>query len=104
MKPNKGFLEAAERGNFVGSIRYKIDVLEALKAAGWSTYRILTAPVEQRPFGQSTVTKLRHGGGISFSNLATVCELLHCQPGDILEYVPDEDERQPGHHQDTADA
>lgn len=100
MKPNKGFLEAAERGEFVGSIRYKIDVLEALKAAGWSTYRILTVPVEQRPFGQSTVTKLRHGGGISFSNLATVCELLHCQPGDILEYVDEE----PPAGQDTADA
>ena len=92
MEPNKGLLEAAKRGNFVGSIRYKIDVLEALKAAGWSTYRILTAPVEQRPFGQSTVAKLRHGGGISFSNLATVCELLHCQPGDILEYVEDSPE------------
>ena len=27
---------------------------------------------------------------IRFSNLNAVCRELHCQPGDILEYVPDE--------------
>ena len=27
--------------------------------------------------------------GIRFSTLAAICEVLECQPGDILEYVPD---------------
>ena len=27
--------------------------------------------------------------GIRFSTLETICERLHCQPGDILEYRPD---------------
>jgi putative transcriptional regulator len=26
---------------------------------------------------------------IRFSTLAAICEVLDCQPGDILEYVPD---------------
>jgi len=28
--------------------------------------------------------------GVRFSTLEKVCELLDCQPGDILEYVPEE--------------
>lgn len=27
--------------------------------------------------------------GIRFNTLAKICEVLNCQPGDILEYVPD---------------
>lgn len=27
-----------------------------------------------------------------FSTLEALCQALHCQPGDLLEYVPDEDE------------
>lgn len=29
--------------------------------------------------------------GIRFSTLEAICQYLDCQPGDILEYVPDED-------------
>jgi len=27
--------------------------------------------------------------GVRFSTLESICEVLACQPGDILEYVPD---------------
>ena len=30
--------------------------------------------------------------GIRFSTLEAICKYLDCQPGDILEYVPDEDD------------
>jgi len=30
--------------------------------------------------------------GIRFSTLEAICHYLDCQPGDILEYVPDEDD------------
>jgi len=76
----------------MGAIRYRFDMLEALKEKGWSTYRILKAPVEERPFGQSTVQKLRKGDtSLTLANLAKLCELLEKQPGDLLEYVPDDD-------------
>ena len=29
---------------------------------------------------------------IRFSTLEAICDVLDCQPGDILEYVPDEEE------------
>ena len=28
---------------------------------------------------------------VRFSTLDAICKVLHCQPGDILEYVEDED-------------
>ncbi len=30
--------------------------------------------------------------GVRFSTLNAICKALDCQPGDILEYVPDPDE------------
>ena len=33
--------------------------------------------------------------GIRFSTLAAICRYLDCQPGDILEYVPGEEEDSP---------
>jgi putative transcriptional regulator len=85
----------------VGYIRYRVDVLDALKRAGISSYRIY----KDKLLPQSTLQRIREGNtSVNVGSIATLCSLLHCQPGDILEYVPDEDERQPGHHQDAADA
>ena len=38
------------------------------------------------------LSKLKNGhiSAIRFSTLTAICEALHCQPGDILEYAPDE--------------
>ena len=37
------------------------------------------------------LSKIKTGkiSAIRFSTLVAICEVLHCQPGDILEYVPD---------------
>ncbi len=39
------------------------------------------------------LSKLKNGhvSAIRFSTLEAICEALHCQPGDILEYVNDKD-------------
>ena len=67
-------------------IRYKIEILPALKAAGYSTNKIRTDKI----MGQATLQQLRHGELASWKTIDTVCRLLDCQPGDLLEYVPDE--------------
>ena len=67
-------------------IKYKIDVLAALKAAGYSTYKLR----KEKILAESTLQQFRNGDIVSNENLSRVCELLRCQPGDILEYVPDE--------------
>lgn len=35
-----------------------------------------------------SVLKNDHAKAIRFSTLASICQALDCQPGDILEYVP----------------
>lgn len=41
--------------------------------------------------GEATMQKIREGGLISWENLSRICELLNCQPGDLLEYKPSPD-------------
>lgn len=67
-------------------IRYKIDILSALRDVGYSQNQIRV----QKLMGQATLTQLRRGELVSWKNIETICTLLNCQPGDILEYVPEE--------------
>lgn len=66
-------------------IFYKIDVLRALKASGYSTYRIR----KEALLGQSAVQQLRSGRLVSWANIDRICNLLRCQPGDILGHIED---------------
>ncbi len=61
-------------------IKYKIDILGALKAAGYTTYRIR----QEHIFSEATLQQFREGKLASKSALEKLCELLDCQPGDIL--------------------
>lgn len=65
---------------------YKIDVLGALKRIGFTTYKIR----KDKIIGEAQMQKIRTGEIASKETLNTICRLLNCQPGDILEYVPDE--------------
>lgn len=68
---------------------YKLDILAALKNNGYTTYRIK----KEKILSESTLQKFRHKEGISWSNLDTLCSLLQCQPGDLLAYIPDEQQQ-----------
>jgi len=37
-----------------------------------------------------SILKKGKAKAIRFSTLETICEILDCQPGDILEFIPDE--------------
>lgn len=39
-----------------------------------------------------SVLKNNKAKAVRFSTLDAICKALDCQPGDILEYVPDEDD------------
>lgn len=64
-------------------LRYKIDILEALKEKGYTSYKIR----KDKLIGEAQLTKIRSGEIASKETLNTICRLLSCQPGDILEYV-----------------
>ncbi len=63
-------------------LKYKIDVLAALKEAGYNTSKIRAEGL----LSQSTLQKFRNNQGVSWENLETLCRLLKCQPADIIEY------------------
>lgn len=67
------------------AIVYRFDVMEALKKAGYTTYSLR----KKKLLSESTVQKLREGRMVALENIDAFCRLLECQPGDLLQYVPD---------------
>lgn len=64
-------------------VLYKIDVLKALKTNGYNTSVLR----KQKLLGEATIQKIRNNQLVSWANISTICQLLNCQPGDIVEYV-----------------
>ena len=69
-------------------IVYKFDVLQALKEKGYNTGKLR----KENLLAEGVIQSLRKGKAISFSNLEKLCELLNCQPGDIIAFVFDDKE------------
>lgn len=67
-------------------LKYKIDILDALKDNGYTTYKLR----KDKLIGEAQIQKIRTGELASKETLNTICRLLVCQPGDILEYIPDD--------------
>lgn len=72
------------------SIHYKLDILTELKKAGYSTYKLR----KEKILAERTIQNIRNKKIINTENLAVICKLLNCQPGDILEYTPEENNNQ----------
>ena len=53
-----------------------------MKSRGLSTYRIRKDNI----LAQSTLQKLREGKSVTTDAIATLCQVLNCQPGDLMEY------------------
>ena len=70
------------------AIRYKVDILAALKERGYSSTKIR----EEKLIGQSYLQQLRHGELVSWKTLDTIYKLLECQPGDLIEFVDEPEE------------
>ena len=60
--------------------------LQRLKEAGITTYQIRNEKI----LSEGTLTKLRNNQCVTTDTICTLCALLHCQPGDILEYIEEE--------------
>lgn len=70
------------------AIIVRLDVMLALRKM---TSRNLAAEVG---ISEQNLSLLKSGKvrGVRFATLEAICETLDCQPGDILEYVPDQPE------------
>lgn len=70
------------------SIKYD-KLFALLKEKGWNSTRIRN----ENLIGQGTLTNLRNGkGGLDHKTIDRICRVLDCQPGDIMEYVPDNED------------
>lgn len=62
-----------------------------MKQKGLSTYEIRRKNI----ISEATLTMLRKndyiGGNVTTEAIASLCAALDCQPGDIMEYVPNEE-------------
>lgn len=67
------------------AIRINLDVMMARRKIGLSE---LSARVEIT-LANLSILKNSHAKAIRFSTLESICAALDCQPGDLMEYVPD---------------
>lgn len=58
------------------------DILGKLKEAGYTTYRLR----KEKIIPDSIVQRLRSGKPITTDTLDTICNLLNCQPGDLIRF------------------
>ena len=66
----------------------KFDKLFSLmKKRGLSTYRIR----KENIISQSALTSLNNDKGVTTNTINKLCKILNCQPGDIMEYVDEDD-------------
>lgn len=63
-------------------------LFDLLKEKGYTTYRIR----KEKVLGQGTLTALKNGtGGLEHKTIERLCQVLDCQPGDLMEYVKETD-------------
>lgn len=64
--------------------RYKMNILLELKNAGYNTTRLR----REKIMAESTLQRIRSGNtSVNLTSLGPVCEILHCQLGDLVEWV-----------------
>jgi len=66
-------------------IAYKIDVLESLKNAGYTTTRLR----KEKLLGENIIQYLRQGKPVGIDSINKLCRMLDKQPGDIIKYEKD---------------
>ena len=68
---------------------YKIDILKALSERGYTPSRMR----KEKIMSEATMQNLRRGKGITTDTINTICIILRCQPSDILEVTPTDEEK-----------
>ena len=61
-------------------------LLTIFKKKGITSYSITK---KDKILGQATWKKIHENGHIDTRTIEALCKYLHCQPGDIMEYIPD---------------
>ena len=69
--------------------KYKLEVMKSLSDRGFTSSRMR----KEKILSEATMQNLRKGKGITTDTLNTICIILRCQPSDVLEIVPTNEEK-----------
>ena len=64
---------------------YQIDVLQELKKAGYTTFRLR----QEKRLSEATIQKIRNGEIVGIKSLNEICNMLGKQPNYIIKHIPD---------------
>ena len=84
MHPFSGGYFVHFAGNCI-MIIYKKDIMSELKDKGYTSYRLR----HEKIMSEKNMTNIRNKK-VTMAVLNQICQLLDCQPGEILEYLPDD--------------
>lgn len=70
-------------------IKYKVDVFQLLKEHGFNQTRIQ----KERLLPAQTAQNIKAGKNITLETLNKICIMCKCQPGDIVEVIPTDQEK-----------
>ena len=62
-------------------------MLDLFKERNETSY---TLTKKNKVIGQATWKKINDGGHIDTRSIEALCKYFNCQPGDLMEYVPDD--------------
>jgi putative transcriptional regulator len=68
---------------------YKIDILKELSNRGYTSTRLR----KEKIISEGTMQHIRNNKGITTDTLNTICIILRCQPSDIIEIIPTDEEK-----------
>lgn len=68
---------------------YKIDILKELSNRGYTSTRLR----KEKIISEGTMQHIRNNKGITIDTLNTICIILRCQPSDIIEIKPTDEEK-----------
>lgn len=60
---------------------------ELMKEKGLTSYRIR----KDKIITETTLQRMRQNGNVTTDAIGNLCKALNCQPGDLMEWVPDEE-------------
>ena len=61
---------------------------KVMKKRGISQYTL----IKNYHISAGQLTRLRRNESVSTHTIEAFCKILSCQPGDLMEYIPDEDQ------------
>lgn len=73
----------------VKMVKYKVDIFEELKKHGYNQARIQG----EKLLPSQTQQNIKAGKGITLETLNKICIMCRCQPGDLIEVIPTDEEK-----------